>query len=313
MHSNTFPELNNVHDTSLSAHHQERRTKWVVLVTALMMLVELTVGKLTGSMALTADGWHMATHVGALGLSAAAYWFARTRTGHQAFSFGTGKVYALAGYTSAVSLALIALAMGFESLSRLVQPVPIQFREALPVAVLGLLVNLLSVKLLDHDHDHDSHRGDARHHHDHNFRAAYIHLVADAMTSVLAIAALLSGRYLGWTRLDPMMGLVGAAIILNWAWSLCRGTSRQLLDACASEADELRLRHELEAIDDVRVADLHLWEIGPGRRSCVVALVTSNPREPAYYRERAHAVLDLSHLTVEVHRCEREHDGCCAP
>ena len=218
MHSDTLPDLNNVHDTSLSAHHQERRTKWVVLVTALMMLVELTVGKLTGSMALTADGWHMATHVGALGLSAAAYWFARTRTGHRAFSFGTGKVYALAGYTSAVSLALIAVAVGFESLSRLVQPVPIQFREALPVAVVGLLVNLLSVKLLEHDHDHASHHGGASHHpHDHNLRAAYIHLVADAMTSVLAITALLSGRYLGWTRLDPMMGLVGTVVILNWA------------------------------------------------------------------------------------------------
>ena len=310
MHEEALPNLNNRHDSDLGAAHNERRTKWVIALTAVMMLSELVAGHWTGSMALLADGFHMGTHVGALGLAAAAYWFARTHAAHRTFSFGTGKVYALAGYTSAVCLGLVALFMVAESLARLHRPVVIQFREALPVAVLGLCVNLVSAVLLghghdhDHDHDHDHEPGRQAHHHDHNLRAAYFHVLADALTSVLAILALVCGRFWGWSFLDPLMGVVGGVVILKWAWSLCQGAALQLLDACPSHEDEQRLRASLEAIDDVRVADLHLWEIGPGRRSCIVSLVTSRPRDADFYREHARSVLDLSHVTVEVHRCE---------
>jgi len=305
MHAEISPELNNRHETTLAAHG-ERRTKWVVAITAIMMLAEIAAGQWTGSMALLADGFHMATHVAALGLAAGAYWFARTRAKHRAFSFGTGKVYALAGYTSSVCLALVALLMGVESAVRLLHPVGVQFGEALPIAMLGLVVNVASAALLDHGHDdeHGDHGARDEHHHDHNLRAAYLHVLADALTSVLAIIALSCGRYWGWSFLDPLMGVVGAAVILHWAFSLCRGAAGQLLDACPSPEDEERLRRALEAIDDVRVLDLHLWDVGPGARHCIIALVTSEPKEAGYYRERARSVLDLSHVTVEVHRCD---------
>lgn len=232
--------------------------------------------------------------------------------------FLTGKVYALAGYTSAVCLALVALIMGFESVSRLVHPVTIHFREAMPVAVIGLIVNLVSVKLLDydehhsheheHDHGHEPSDSDSRHHHDHNLRAAYFHVLADALTSVLAISALCAGQFFRWTFLDPVMGIIGGLVILRWSWGLCHGAARQLLDACPSQKDEDRLRVEFEAIDDVRVVDLRLWEVGPGRRSCIASLVTSEPREADFYRNRARSILDLSYVTVEVHRCRTGHE-----
>ncbi len=320
MHGELLPELNNEHDTAHGVGRHEARMRAVVLLTAVMMLVELVAGYLTGSMALLSDGWHMATHVGALGLSAAAYWFARVHAGRRTFTFGTGKVYALAGYTSAVGLALVALPVAFESVERLAKPVAIHFEEALPIAVVGLFVNLISAYLLDagqltepalpgselahggHAHGGHAHGGA---HHDHNLRAAYFHVLADALTSVLAIIALVGGRYFGVTFLDPLMGIVASVVVLHWAWGLCRGAARQLLDASASVDDEDRLRAELEAIDDVRVADLHLWEIGPGRRGCIVSVLTAEPREASFYRKHMRSVLPLSHLTVEVHRTPR--------
>jgi cation diffusion facilitator family transporter len=199
-------------------------------------------------MALTADGWHMATHAGALGMSAMAYWFARTRARASSFTFGTGKVYALAGYTSAVVLGLVAVLMLVESVRRLAHPLPIRFGEALPVAVVGLLVNLVSVVLLDaddhhgHHDEHDHAHGHGHGGHDHNLRAAYFHVLADAFTSVLAIAALVAGRYAGWTFLDPMMGIVGGLVILKWGVGLCRESAKPLLDVLPSAelADEIR-------------------------------------------------------------------------
>jgi cation diffusion facilitator family transporter len=265
----------------------------------LTMVLELVVGKVSGSMALTADGWHMATHVGALGISAAAYWYARTRAGQKRFPFGTGKVYSLAGYTNAILLGVVACWMIVESIERFVRPQAIRFTEALPVAVFGLLVNLVSAKLLDHDDDD----------HDHNIRAAYLHVVADALTSVLAIGALVAGRFLGWAFLDPAMGIIGALVILRWGWGLVRDTSRPLLDATGCEESEAKVRTRLEAFDDVKVADLHLWELGPGRKGCVVALVTSKPREARVYREAVLAELPLAHLTVEVHACVHDEPG----
>jgi cation diffusion facilitator family transporter len=295
------PDLRNDHGHGAGVERHERRTRWVVGVTAAMMVVELVIGYTTGSMALVADGWHMATHAGAIGVSAGAYWFARTRAGHPAFTFGTGKVYALAGYTSAVALALVAVWIGLESAVRLARPVEIAFADALPVAVLGLVVNVACAYLLsDDDHDHD--------HGDHNLRSAHLHVVADAFTSVLAIAALLGGRHLGWTFLDPAMGLVGAVVILRWAWVLCRGAARQLLDVTPSSALEGTVRAQLEAVDDVRVLDLHVWALGPGRTGCIASIATSTPRDTAHYRDAVRRVVDLAHVTIEVHRAPVEAD-----
>lgn len=303
MHAETIAELGYRHDFALAAEHSERRTRWVVALTGAMMVVELVVGHFTNSLALTADGWHMATHAGALGLAALAYWFARTRAGHGAFTFGTGKIYALAGYTSAVSLAFVAAWMLLESARRLLHPLPIAYGEALPIATLGLAVNLLSLKLLDHpDGIPEAPAGD------HNRRAAFLHVMADALTSAFAIIALLAGRYLGWIFVDPIMGLAGACLILHWGAGLCRNAAGQLLDIVPCGEMEAAVRARLQAIDDVHVADLHLWEMGPSRLGCIVSLVSSRPRDTAYYRDLLLAQWPLAHLTVEVHRCRGGHE-----
>jgi cation diffusion facilitator family transporter len=265
------------------------------------MVAELIVGHTTRSLALSADGWHMATHVAALGLAALGYWFARTRARDRAFAFGTGKVHALAGYTSAIVLLLVAAGMFAQSAQRLFQPEAVDFGEALPVACVGLVANLLSIVLLG-DADHDAASG----HHDHNHRAAYLLVVADAFTSLLAIGALLLGRYLGWRSFDALAGLVGGMVIASWGVGLCRSSGRMLLDVRASGDDEHRIRSVLEGIDDVRIADLHVWETGPGRRSCVVSLVTSMPREARFYRDAILSGAELAHLTVEVTRCAHD-------
>jgi cation diffusion facilitator family transporter len=332
------------HDLSEHVHHEdeddhnragERRTRWVVWLTVVTMVGELFVGWWTDSVALTADGWHMGTHVGALGLTLVAYWYARTRAGRDAFSFGTGKVYALAGYTSGVLLVLVALWMAKEGIENLIKRPPVDYRDALPVAVVGLAVNIVSALLLrrsDHYRDAHRHNGHAHGGHAHgghahgghghapdgrpvpgtldfNLRAAYIHIIADALTSLLAILALSLGWWVGLWFLDPLMGLVGGAVITWWAVSLCRQASRQLLDVVSSPRHEEIVRQRLEAIDDVRVADLHVWELGPGRRSCIVSVVTARPREVTDYRDAVLSALDVAHLTIEVHRCERAHDA----
>jgi len=314
MHEQDLGKHTHRHDELADVSHGERRTKYVVLLTSLMMATELAVGWWTGSMALLADGWHMATHAGALGLALFAYRYARSHAGDRSFSFGTGKVYSLAGYTSGVALALIALWMGFESIVRLASPRSVNFGDALPVAVVGLVVNLVCVRLLHHDehHDHDDHdHEDDGHvhtdHHDHNLRAAYIHVLADALTSVLAIGALLAGKYGGWWFLDPIMGLVGGVVIFRWSMDLCRRASRQLLDVEASTKRAHEIRARLEAIDDVRVADLHFWELGPKRTGCIVSVVTSSPRDTEHYRAAVLDAAEVSHLTVEVQRCAHGH------
>jgi cation diffusion facilitator family transporter len=332
------------HDLSAHAHHTdesvfnrsgERRTLYVVLLTAVMMVGELIVGFLTGSVALKADGWHMGTHVGALGLTLVAYWYARKHAGNDTFSFGTGKVYALAGFTSGVVLVIVALWLAVEGIEKLVDHPTVNYDEALPIAALGLVVNLVSAYLLgtghhyghthghshDHDHDHD-HPHDHDHDHapngrkptlpeagtiDFNMRAAYIHIIADALTSVLAIVALALGKWASLWFLDPAMGLVGGVVITAWSITLCRQASRQLLDVVSSPRHEEVVRKQLEAIDDVKVADLHVWELGPGRRSCIVSVVTATPRELTYYRDAVLAALPVAHLTIEIHRCELPH------
>ena len=322
--SDLLARFRHSHDHSAAAGSHEARTRWVVALTFAMMVAELVVGYATNSLALTADGWHMATHAGALGMAAFAYWFARKQSGSSTFSFGTGKVHALAGYTSAVVLALVALLMVVESLRRFLHPEPIAFSEALPVAVLGLLVNLVSVKLLHSDEEHDSHdkhahdddhrhpdeddhhehgrHGHGHHGHDHNLRAAYFHVLADALTSVLAILALLGGRYFGWTFLDAAMGIVGGIVISKWSYGLCRQAAKQLLDVVPSEALARRIRDRIEStFAGASVVDLHLWDIGPGARACIVSIAAPTPQAPSVYREALVPIASLQHVTVEVH------------
>ena len=288
----------------LGAGHDEnaRRTLWVVALTLVMMVGEIAAGYITGSMALLADGFHMATHAGALGIAAAAYGFARRHASSARFSFGTGKVGDLAGFASAMILALVALGIGAESLLRLWQPTQVAFTEATLIAVLGLAVNILSAFLLSGSHhhaghDHHDHHGPA-HQHDNNLRSAYVHVLADALTSVLAIAALLAGRYLGWVWLDPLMGLVGALVIARWAYSLLKSSAAVLLDA-SDEPLAAEIRQLVEAPGDARITDLHVWQVGPQARAAIVSVLAPASLSAEALRERLAPVHELTHLTLE--------------
>jgi cation diffusion facilitator family transporter len=282
----------------------EGRTLLVVLLTSAMMLVEIAAGLAFGSMALLADGLHMASHASALGISLFAYVYARRLAGHPRYSFGTGKVNALAGFASAVLLVIFAAVMAWESIVRLVHPIPIALDQALVVAVAGLLVNGASAWILagPGHHDHGDH-GHHHHRHDHNLRAAYLHVLADALTSVLAIFALLAAKFFAATWLDPVMGVVGAALVTRWSLGLLRDTSRVLLDAQLSGGAIDRLRQALEAQGDTRVADLHLWSIGPGIQAAAIVVVSDEPRAPDNYRRLIPPDLHVVHATVEVQRC----------
>jgi cation diffusion facilitator family transporter len=302
MHDKIADRNCSVYEAMPTLARHEQRTRWVVALTGTTMVAELMVGTLTNSLALTADGWHMATHAGALGVAAVAYWFARTRAKVKSFTFGTGKVNALAGYTNALILALIALLILIEAGARVLKPVPVNFAEALPVAVIGLAVNLFSVKLLDLDEDHStSQRLPGAH--DHNLRSAYFHVMADTLTSVLAIVALLGGHYGGVLFLDPLMAMVGSVVILHWSVGLCRGSARQLLDMVSSDEVARTIRAQVESLVDARVIDLHLWELGSGRLGCIVSVMASVPRPVAEYRAAILAAVPIEHLTVEVERC----------
>jgi cation diffusion facilitator family transporter len=310
MHTENPGAFCHSHETGIAPPGHERRTWLVVTLTGLTMVVELVAGYWSGSMALVADGWHMATHVGALTLAGFAYWYARRHAQSRRFTFGVGKVYALAGYTNAILLGVVAAAMIFESVLRLRSPIEIEFDVALPVAVAGLLVNLASMALLGAGHDHDGHQhqdDDDHGHHDHNLRGAFLHVAADAFTSVLAIGALLAGMLAGWMFLDPVMGIVGALVILRWGLGLVKSASRSLLDIVPSQAMADEIRAEVESIGDTRVSDLHLWEIGPGRFGCIVSVVSSSPLEAAEYRSRILKKAGVNHLTVEVTRCGEAH------
>jgi cation diffusion facilitator family transporter len=297
----------------------ERRTQMVVALTALMMVVEIVAGLAFGSMALLADGLHMMTHAGALGVAAAAYVYARRHAHDRRFTFGTGKVGDLASFASAIVLAIVALLVGYESVMRLFEPVAIRFDEAIPVAVIGLAVNLLSAWLLGggHDHGHEHRHGHGhdhthdRVHRDHNLRSAYLHVLADAATSVFAIAALIAGRYFGLAWLDPVMGIAGALLIGQWSIGLMRDAGAVLTDAVPDARLAERIRQNIELGDD-RIADLHLWRVGPGHTAAVIAVVSDTPREPDHYKQRLTGLANLSHVTVEVHRCPDAHPGVAA-
>ncbi len=284
----------------------ERRTRWVVALTVTMMAAEITAGALFGSMALLADGWHMGTHAAALGVATFAYWYARRHASDPRYTFGTGKVGALAGFGSAVGLAVVALVVMGESAVRLAAPTPIRYGHALAVAALGLAVNLASAVLLQgghgHAHGHEAvHAERGGHHHDHNLRGAYLHVLADALTSVLAIAALAAGRTLGWSWMDPVTGIAGGLVIARWSWGLLRDTSAVLLDGEISAERRSGLRALLEADGETRVTDLHVWRVGPAHLAAIVSVVSASPRAPAFYRELLAHHPDLVHVTVEVH------------
>lgn len=321
MHTNSIDKWTHEH-VFLGEHHgrNERRTWLVVALTFVMMVAEIIAGMLFGSMALLADGWHMATHAAAIGIAAFAYRFARTHAQDRRFSFGTGKVGDLAAFASAVILGLVAILIAYESVSRLFSPVAIRFGEATIVAMIGLAVNLVSAWLLldrdhdhsshDHSHDHGHHRDHHHHHgaHDLNLRGAYLHVLADAFTSVMAIVALLAGRYFGWSWLDPVIGIVGALVIAQWASGLIRSSAATLLDTIPDTELEFGIRARLETGSD-RISDLHLWRVGPGHHAAIVSLVTQNPQAPAFYKKRLAALTGLSHVTIEVEACSSAHDS----
>ena len=290
----------------LGEHHDRnaRRTWWVVGLTLVMMAGEIAAGTLFGSMALLADGWHMATHAGALGIAGLAYAFARRHARNSRFSFGTGKVGDLAGFASALIMGVAAIFIAVESVQRMFLPVTIAFDEAIAVAVLGLVVNLVSAWLLgsghehEHEHDHDHGVGPGG---DHHMRAASLHVLADALTSIAAIAALVLGRWWGWAWLDPVIGLAGAFVIARWSVKLMRDTGAVLLDAEPDPALERAVRAAIE-VGDEKVHDLHLWRVGPGRHAAIVSLVTASPLEPEIYKQRLAHLPQVVHVSVEAHR-----------
>jgi len=279
-------------------HVNERRTWWVILLTVATMVLEIVSGLVFGSMALLADGWHMASHASALGITALAYFLARRHRDNPRFTFGTGKIGDLAGYSSALLLLLVALYMAYASVLRLVHPVAIRYREAMLVAVIGLVVNLVSALLLKEHHGQDE---EGRHaHHDHNLRAAYLHVLADATTSILAIVALGFGRTLGWSFLDPVMGIVGAVLISHWSYGLIREAGAVLLDRTPDERLVHNILDVIGRCKGVRITDIHVWRLGPGHHSAILSLVDSDGNTPGFFKERLCRVKGLSHLTVEV-------------
>jgi cation diffusion facilitator family transporter len=311
MHDRHLERWQHHHDfLPRSAERAERRTWMVIVLTSSMMLVEIGAGSIYNSMALLADGWHMASHAAALGITAFAYLYARRHRADPRYSFGTGKVSVLGGYTSAVVLAVIALSMAYSSVERFIWPQRIAFDQALIVAGVGLGTNLLSAWLLSgagsveqghgHGHGHGSAKLDPR---DHNLRAAYLHVLADALTSVLAIVALLCGKLWGWHWLDPAMGLVGAALILRWSRGLLVDSGRILLDRQDSGETRSRILSAIESDGDSRVCDLHVWRVSPHHAAAVVSVVAAEPKSTQQYRSALRGLAELAHVTVEVHRC----------
>jgi cation diffusion facilitator family transporter len=284
----------------------------VIGITAAMMIVEIVAGVMSHSMALLADGWHMSTHVIAFLITALAYYFARRHAANERFSFGTGKIGVLGGFTSAVILSIVAFLMAGESGRRLFVPLTIHFNEAIGIACIGLLVNLSCAALLSGAHHHESHdHGDGHHHHhDLNLRAAYLHVLADAFTSLLAILALTGGKFFGWAWLDPVVGLVGSGVVFSWAYNLMRDTSGILLD-CTPLSSDLpeEIRRTIESDKDSIVTDLHVWQIGAGKFAAIVSIVAHAPRTSDDYRDRLREHSELVHVTIETQHCREHHES----
>ena len=346
------------HDFVRDFSRGERRTRLVIAITGVMMVVEITAGLLSHSMALLADGWHMSTHVSAFLITAIAYYFTRRHASNVQFSFGTGKIGVLGGFASAVVLSVVAFLMAGESVHRLFVPLSIHFNEAIAIACIALTVNLVCAFLLkeDHHHGHDHHGEDRpasrpegsrlaqsagspssfdsgstydrslpvegaagqrrvrrpRHSHDHdlNLRAAYLHVLADAFTTLLAIVALTSGKFLGWSWLDPVVGLVGSGVVFSWAYGLLRATSGILLDRTPVSSDlPEEIRRAVEADGDSIVTDLHVWQVGVGKFAAIVSIVAHEPKTSDAYRELLREHEELVHLTIETQHCREDHES----
>jgi cation diffusion facilitator family transporter len=300
MQQHTVEPWRHSHQYEGHAARNERNTRWVVVLTVTMMAVEIGAGSYYGSLALLADGWHMGTHAAALSITLIAYYFARRLANDSRFSFGTGKMGVLAGYSSAIVLLLVALLMAFEAVQRLITPHVIQYNEAILVASVGLSVNLFSAYLL-RGHQHV---GDHHHHgqgHDHNLKAAYLHVLADALTSVLAIAALLAGKMLGWSWMDAIMGIVGALVITRWSVGLLRETGGILLDRAADEHILQEIRQCLQAEPGTHLVDLHVWKINSNQYAGALTIAAQSPQPVEHYRTHLSAVDELAHITIEVH------------
>lgn len=311
------------HDHSFGLHKQrtaERRTRQVVLITAVTMVLEIVAGLAFGSMALLADGLHMSSHALALSISAFAYLWMRRKAGHPSYVLGTGKIASLSGYTGALLLLVPAVAMAWESVERLSVPRPIDFQWAMAVAVVGLVVNVVCAVILQaggghghshhHAHDHDDARrpwsGGREHREDHSLRSAYLHVIADALTSVFAIVALFAGAYWGQVWLDPVMGIAGAVLIAVWSWGLLRDSSNVLLDRAVRPEVRDGVRRAIEGEADNKLADFHIWSIGPGIYAAALSVVTHDPMSPRHYKDLIPEELGIKHATIEVHRCEEE-------
>ena len=304
MHTHNLHLWEHSHRFNIEDDHAERNTRRVILLTLVMMIVEITAGYIFGSMALLADGWHMGTHAAALGITAFAYYYARKHSDNPSYSFGTGKVGVLGGFGSAVVLAVIALLMGVESIQRLVSPVNIRFNEAIAVAVVGLAVNLISAYLLRGRHHHSHQHGSG---HDHNLRAAYLHVLADALTSLLAIVALITGKAFGWVWMDPIMGIVGALIISRWSYGLLIDTGKVLLDRDVNAEAVEEIRSIVESDSDNRVADLHVWRVGSHHLAAIISIVTHFPKPPDHYKKLLADHHEMAHITVEINPCGTDH------
>ena len=309
MHTHSLDNWQHSHDFSVLNKKGERRTLYVLILTAITMLVEIFAGSIFGSMALLADGWHMGTHVAAFMITIFAYRYARRHAYNPAYAFGTGKVSVLGGFASAIALAVVALVMLIESIQRMIDPHTIHFNEAIAVAILGLLINLISAFLLKDDHHHHHH--DEGHHHDHNLRAAYMHVLADALTSLLAIIALISGKYLGWDWMDPIMGIVGAIIITRWSYGLIKQTGPILLDGSIEAEYQARIKDCIENDSDNQISDIHIWKVGANDYAAIISLVTQYPRHTQHYKSLLSDFHKLSHITIEINVCDGK--SCVTP
>ncbi len=299
MHNYTLEKWQHTHDFTAIDTKSENRTHIVLFITFITMIIEIIAGSYYGSMALLADGWHMGTHVAAFAITILAYRYARKNMNNQKFTFGPGKVNVLGGFASAIALAVVALIMAIESIGRLYNPEVIQFNEAILVAVIGLIINLISALLLKNNHS----CGDRNHHHDHNLRAAYIHVIADALTSILAIVALFAGKYIGLNWLDALMGVIGAVIISRWAYGLIIDTSSILLDKNIDVEQKFKIKEQIESDSDNRISDLHLWKVGSNDYATIISLVTHFPKAVEHYKKLLNGIDNLSHITIEINQC----------
>ncbi|MCG8672104.1 MAG: CDF family Co(II)/Ni(II) efflux transporter DmeF [Pseudomonadales bacterium] len=300
MNTKTIEDLKHTHNFAIDTSASERRVNLVFALTTVTMIVEIIAGTWFGSMALLADGWHMFTHSAAFAIAMFTYWYARKHQDNPDFSFGTGKVTSLGGFASAVALVVVALMMGIESIERLINPHSIHFEEAIAVAILGLIVNLLSAYLLrDDHHHHHGHSHDASH--DHNLKAAYFHVLADTLTSVFAIAALVAGKYLGWIWMDALMGIIGAAVISKWAYNLIVESNTILLDKTPNQELANKIQDIIHKQETDNLLDLHIWKLSAEHSAAIISVATRSDHDTCFYKNLL-SDLELTHVTIEIER-----------